>query len=37
MGLTGLIGGPRVRVELRSPCEFQVVEGFLVGKDLPTL
>jgi hypothetical protein len=36
-GLTGLTGGPRVRVELRSPCEFRVVKGFLAGQDLPTL
>jgi hypothetical protein len=35
--LTGLTGGPRVRVELRSPCEFRVVKGFLAGQDLPTL
>jgi hypothetical protein len=37
VGLTGLTGGPRVRVELRSRCEFRVVKGFLAGKDLPTL
>jgi hypothetical protein len=36
-GLTGLTSGPRVRVELRSPCEFRAVKGFLVGQDLPTL
>jgi hypothetical protein len=35
--LTGLTGGPRIRVELRSPCEFRVVKGFLAGQDLPTL
>ena len=34
---TGLTGGPRVRVELRSPSEFRVVKGFLAGQDLPTL
>jgi hypothetical protein len=37
VGLTGLTGGPRVRVELRSPCEFQAVKGFLTGQELPTL
>jgi hypothetical protein len=33
----GLTGGPRVLVELKSPCEFRVVKGFLAGQDLPTL
>jgi hypothetical protein len=32
----GLTGGSRVRVELRSPCEFRVVKEFLAGQDLPT-
>jgi hypothetical protein len=36
-GHTGLTGGPRVRVELRSPCRFRVVKRFLAGQDLPTL
>jgi hypothetical protein len=36
-GHTGLTGGPRVRVELRSPCKFRAVKGFLAGQDLPTL
>jgi hypothetical protein len=36
-GHTGLTGGPRVRVELRSPCEFRAVKGFLTGQDLPNL
>jgi hypothetical protein len=35
-GHTGLTGGPRVRVELRSLSEFRVVKGFLAGQDLPT-
>jgi hypothetical protein len=34
-GLIALTGGPRVRVELRSPCEFRAVKGFLAGQDLP--
>jgi hypothetical protein len=33
--LTGLTGGPRVRVELRSPCEFRVVKRILCGARHP--
>jgi hypothetical protein len=35
LGLTGLTGGPRVRVELKSPSKFRVVKWFVAGQDLP--